>query len=422
VADGTKGGFKIPEELLQQAVKETVMHEIGHTLGLRHNFKASTMLPNDKLHDTALTANGLVGSVMDYNPANIAPKGTKQGYYFTPTIGPYDYWAIEYAYSPGATEDELKKIASRAAEPNLSYGTDEDLFTTADPLVNQWDLGNDPLAFARDRIAVTRELMPKLADTVVESGEGYQRTRTAFQRLLGQYGNAAALAGRFVGGEAMYRDHKGDKDARDPFVPVSAAKQRDALKYLQEAVLTDKPFDFPPELLRKLAADRWMHWGNENTFRRVDFDLNGRVLAVQQVALRALFNPATLKRIQENALKAAKGDKPLTLAEVFRASTDSIFADLAGDGAKSSVIRRNLQRAYLTRLSAMVLGPKADSFAVPVTADARSLARMHLKDVAKKVDAALKNGKLDDTNRAHLEEVKEQIAKVLAASMTVGEF
>src|SRR5262245_3890088 len=170
---GLKEGEKVPEELLQQAVKETVMHEVGHTLGLRHNFKASTMLPNDKLHDMSVTSKGLVGSVMDYNPANIAPKGTKQGHYFTPTIGPYDYWAIEYAYSLGAGEDDLKKIASRAAEPSLIYGTDEDLFATADPLVNQWDLGSDPLAFAKDRVQVARDLLPKLADAVIDQGEGY---------------------------------------------------------------------------------------------------------------------------------------------------------------------------------------------------------------------------------------------------------
>jgi hypothetical protein len=95
-----KDGEKVPDELLQQAVKEVTMHEVGHTLGLRHNFKASTMLPNEQLHDTAITGKkGIAASVMDYTPANIAPKGTKQGHYFTTTLGAYDYWAIEYAYT-----------------------------------------------------------------------------------------------------------------------------------------------------------------------------------------------------------------------------------------------------------------------------------------------------------------------------------
>src|SRR5262249_36778107 len=81
---GEGGKDKLLDQLLQQAVKETVMHEVGHTLGLRHNFKASTMLPNSQLHDTKITREkGLTGSVMDYNPVNLAPKGVKQGDFFT---------------------------------------------------------------------------------------------------------------------------------------------------------------------------------------------------------------------------------------------------------------------------------------------------------------------------------------------------
>src|SRR5207248_1946479 len=123
--DVLKPGEKIPDDLIQQAIKEVTMHEIGHTLGLRHNFKASTMLKNDQLHDVAVTRKqGLVGSVMDYAPTNIAPKGVKQGDYFTTTLGPYDYWAIEYAYKPlvGGTEGELDKlheIAKKCAQPGL---------------------------------------------------------------------------------------------------------------------------------------------------------------------------------------------------------------------------------------------------------------------------------------------------------------
>jgi hypothetical protein len=136
------------EELINQAIKEVVMHEVGHTLGLRHNFKGSTMLPNNQLHDTKITREkGLVGSVMDYSPVNLAPKGVKQGDFFTTTIGPYDYWAIEYGYKPlsGGTEGEateLNKIACRGpSTPGLDYGTDEDTILTSDPHINRFDLG-----------------------------------------------------------------------------------------------------------------------------------------------------------------------------------------------------------------------------------------------------------------------------------------
>ena len=109
--------MKLPDEFLGQAIKEVVMHEVGHSLGLRHNFKASIMLRPDQINDTSITrVKGMTGSVMDYNPINVAPKGQKQGDYASTTIGPYDYWAIAYAYTPveGNEEAELKKIAARS--------------------------------------------------------------------------------------------------------------------------------------------------------------------------------------------------------------------------------------------------------------------------------------------------------------------
>src|SRR5277367_2618277 len=146
------------------------MHEVCHTLGLRHNFKASTMLKNEQLHDLNITRKqGLVGSVMDYAPTNIAPKGVKQGDYFTTTIGPYDYWAIEYAYKPlsGGTDgevEELQKIASKSAAPGNDYGTDEDMYATPDPLINAYDLGADPMKFAEERILLAEELLKDLSE------------------------------------------------------------------------------------------------------------------------------------------------------------------------------------------------------------------------------------------------------------------
>ncbi|MBI3838426.1 MAG: zinc-dependent metalloprotease, partial [Planctomycetia bacterium] len=94
-------GGKVPEEFIGQAIKEVVMHEVGHTLGLRHNFKSSTFISLKDANNPEITRKkGMTGSVMDYAPANFAPKGEKQGDYFSDTIGPYDYWAIEYAYKP----------------------------------------------------------------------------------------------------------------------------------------------------------------------------------------------------------------------------------------------------------------------------------------------------------------------------------
>src|SRR5438445_13608552 len=113
------------DELIGQAIRHIFMHQVGHTLGLRHNFKASAMLPNDKLHDTSITRKqGLVGSGMDYSPGKLAPKGVKQGDYFSTTLGPYNYWAIEYDHKPlsGCREramEDLQKIAAKSTETGL---------------------------------------------------------------------------------------------------------------------------------------------------------------------------------------------------------------------------------------------------------------------------------------------------------------
>jgi hypothetical protein len=427
------------ELMINQAIKYVVMHEVGHTLGLRHNFKGSTMLPVAKLHDREVTGkNGMVGSVMDYLPINLAPQGTKQGEYFPTTIGPYDYWAIEYAYKPSATDDELKKIASRGAStPGLDYGTDEDTFLSADPHVNVWDLGDDVLGYAKTRMLAAEELLKTLSVRAIQDGEGHQRVRVAFTLLLAQYGDGAYLMSKYVGGEHAYRDHRNDPNGRDPLVPVDPARQRDALKFLQEHVFTDRPFEFPPELLRKLAAERWLHWGSDSA--STDFPIHDRVLGIQRLALNQVLSARALQRIQANALKVDKAAKPLTIAEVFRATTDAVWANVPiaaerGKETPSSTLRRNLQREHLKKLSALVLGEKTATVSMfgpelvevrstAVPPDARSLARYHLREIGKRIDTALANHAAngDETAAAHLEECKERIAKVLAASMQAND-
>ncbi|MFN5296961.1 MAG: zinc-dependent metalloprotease, partial [Planctomycetaceae bacterium] len=235
----------LPDELIAQGLKEVVMHEVGHTLGLRHNFKASTWKPLAEIDNPALpTTEATVASVMDYTPTNIAPKGQKQGLYYTGTIGPYDYWAIEYGYKviQGNEAEELKKIASRGSEPGLDYLTDEDTRGSidSDPLSNRFDLGKDPLEFARRETKAASELWSQVVDRAVAPGEGYQRARQAFGMLFMKYWQTLSYVSRVPGGMYVHRDHKGDPNGRKPFVPVEAGKQRDAMK-----LLTESAFNIP---------------------------------------------------------------------------------------------------------------------------------------------------------------------------------
>jgi len=440
---------ELSEEFIGQAIKHITMHEVGHSLGLRHNFKSSTMLAADQLNDVTITrTRGLVGSVMDYSPVNIAPKGKKQGDFYSTTIGPYDYWAIEYAYKPimGDEAAELKKIAARAPEHDLVYATDEDAFLNDDPYVNRFDLGADPCQFGKERIALAAELLKTLDARVVKDGESWTRTRSAFQILMNQWGDGATLASQFIGGHSISRDHKADKGARDPIMPVPGDKQRDCLKFLADSILSDRSFQFSPALLRKLGAERWMHWGEDILASdSADVSIFERVLSIQQIVLAHCLAPATLARLENQQLQAEPGSNPLRMDEVFRTLTDAIWSELPHPPAdkenKSSpfsltTFRRNLQREYVRRLSRMVLSSDGnlagDGFRFlmvvrgggSLPADARALARMHLKEIGGRIATLLDKPwiKVDDLTRAHLEETRHRISKVLEANVDSREF
>ena len=434
-------GGKVPEQFIGQAIKEVVMHEVGHTLGLRHNFKSSTFISLKEANDPEVTRKkGMTGSVMDYAPANFASKGDKQGDYFSDTIGPYDYWAIEYAYKPitGNEPEELAKIAAKSSAPELTFATDEDMWMNPDPRVNAFDLG-DPLEFCQQRVQLVKDSLDKLQDRVVAKGEGWQRARQTFSMLLGELAQATYLSTQYIGGEYTSRAHRDEPNGKTPFEPIPLAKQREALKLIQEEVLSDQAFKFSPELLKRLSPEHWMDDDAFFWWDSYQFPLYERVLSIQRIVLSRFLDPSVLKSIQNTELHAADGQEVLKMPEVFEALTQSIWKELPTpeeQGTKKKVaistIRRNLQREYLKRLSELVLGPKDNdagfyslffSFAEPAPADARALARQHLKAIDVRIALALnkETAELDAYSRAHLEQAHDQVTKVLAAPLRMNE-
>lgn len=428
---------RLPEEFLAQAIKEVVMHEVGHSLGLRHNFKSSTMLDLDEINDTSIThSRGMVGSIMDYTPINIAPKGKKQGDYAPTTIGPYDYWAIEYAYKQveGDEAAELKKIATRSPEHDLAYSTDEDMVMNEDPYVNTYDLGADPLKYGQQRVAMAESLLKNLDETIIKDGESWARLRSAFSVMLYQYGNAAGLASGYIGGQVVLRDFKG-KEGRDPVTPIAGDKQREALKFMVNKILKGDAYEFPPRLLRRLTAEHWYHWGEEGMYGTVDFPLFERILRMQQIVLERCLDGGVLGRIQNQQLQSEPGSNPIKISEIFQSLTDGIWPETAASDEKAvpATIRRNLQRDYLQRLCSMVLGGRRSagisfSYAMVVSssgsapADAKNLARVQLGDIATRIQHQLDNDQagLDKVVVAHLKDCQLQIDKVLKASYTIS--
>lgn len=415
------------EKLIMQGLKEVAMHELGHTLGLRHNFKASTLLTLEEMSDVSKTAQtGLSASVMDYAPANIVPQNAIQGDYFSQTIGPYDLWAIEYGYKPfsgGTTAEvaELNKIAARSGEPGHVYSTDEDTRgIDPDPLSNRFDLGKDPVAYARQRATLISELLPKAIDEAVKNGEGYEKARQVFGILLGNYGTAMYFSARNIGGLYVSRSHKADPNAQPPFVVVDAAHQRAALELLEQNVFNDKPFQFPPDMYNRLAASRWNHWGSEPPLRP-DYPAHAVIEMWQARILEQLLSPLTLERLHDSELKVPADQDAFTLAELMSRLTGAIFAEVSNlpQGEFSnrkpaiSSLRRNLQRHYLKRLGSIALGQSA------APEDAQTIAYAELAGLQGKLDAALKaNPKLDSYSKAHLEESKARIQKIIDSRLT----
>ncbi len=421
-------------KLIVQGLKEVTMHEVGHTLGLRHNFKASTLYSLADTNDVTKTSEtGLSASVMDYNPVNLVPEGVTQGDYFSTTIGPYDHWAIEYGYkslkgkSPAAEVEELEKIASRSGEPELAYGTDEDARSIdPDPHTSRYDFGQNLVEYAQQQAQLVAEAWPGIINEMTDEGEGYERTRRAFGVLLATHGRAMHMAARYIGGLHVSRSHKGDDNASPPFKVVTADQQRGALQLLEEQIFSDSPFNFPPELYNHLAASHWSHWGT-NLPKRADYPAHEVILMWQDMILHQVMSSLTLTRIHDSELKVPADEDALTTAELLQRLTSSVFSETESLGKEEdeveytnrkpaiSSLRRNLQRAYLRRLSELTLGRTA------APEDCQTVSFMEITRLKTQIDQILaRDVKLDSYSHAHLLETSARITKVLDAKMMIS--
>lgn len=416
---------ELPTELVHQGIKEVVMHEVGHTLGLRHNFKGSTWKTIEEMSDLeAVGAEGMVGSVMDYAPANIAKTKDAQGLYYTPTLGPYDNWAIEYGYKviSGNEKAELARIASRSEEPGLAYSTDEDARSfDPDPYSNRFDLGQDPLNFVRRQLQHASEMLPNVVDRSVGDGEAYQRARQAFGLLFKEYWRSLMFATRFPGGIDVNRRHKSEENTAPPMTVIDPDLQREAMQLILTSGFAAPSYD--GATLNYLAPTRWSHWGLTDV-SRLDYPIHDSVELVQAQALAQLMTTTKLQRILDNEYKIPAEQDAYTLAEHLRMLVDGVFTEVFAVDAEGEFtprkpyiasFRRNLQREALTRFAALV----TRDFGAP--ADARNLSRQHLSRLDASIAVLMEKPELslDDYSRAHLTDCRDRIRQALTADVTV---
>ena len=410
------------EAIVLEQLKDVVAHEVGHTLGLTHNFRASTIYTLEQLENKAFTAaNGLSGSVMEYNALNIAPQGKKQGQYAQSTLGPYDYWAIEYAYKPldAATESKvLLSIAARSNEPLLAFANDLDAglgnVEGMDPEVTRRDLGADPLAFAARRMQLSQELWARLQTRRLKPGEQYDVLLRNFVSANAQLDLAATVASKYVGGVVHLRDHA--DSGRVPLNPVPAATQRKALGLITDGLFRSNSFAFKPEFVARLVPNQFDRWfggtGGASLAATVnpDASISGAVLALQRASLDRLLSDSVAARILDAPSKMAQPQKALPLSELYDTLQSAIWSELQS-GSDIDPLRRNLQREHLRRVVNALIRPVATT-----PADAKSLMRANAQQLQQQIRLAL--GKpATKVNRAHLLESLDLLSEALKAPL-----
>ncbi|MBG6082289.1 hypothetical protein IWX58_003976 [Rubrivivax gelatinosus] len=394
---------------VQDYLRNTVMHEVGHALGLRHNFRASRVYTEAQLADPEFTRDhGTTGSVMEYNAINLPRPGAPLGTPFQTTLGPYDYWAIEYAYKPIAAEHEaaeLQKIAARSRDPQLAFATDEDNALGLDPEVAVFDLGADPVAFAAKRLEIARDLFRRQETRTLAPDEDYSVLRRSIAFALNDVGRATQLLLRQIGGVRTLRDYPGS--GRDPLQPLPAQTQRQALDLLMRDVLGADGLALSPALQRRLAPD-YLERGESGT--PTDFALPQRLLELQRSVLATLSGDALAGRVLDAAAKVDHPEDAFGLAELYGRLTREVWSEL-GAGAAIPPARRELQRDHANRLAAALLQPLA-------RADARALLRSQAQTLLVRLDHAKAHpARRDAETRAHLEDSAQTIRLALKARL-----
>jgi hypothetical protein len=406
-------GDPVPMEFVGEALRWVVMHEVGHTLGMRHNFRSSVETPVERLHDREwVRQHGLVASVMDYHAPNVAPRGQPQGYFYTPGVGTADDWKIAFAYSADA--DVAARLAREAALQGHAYGSDEDASGPGalDPTVNVYDLSADPLAWSQQRVQMISDMWRELPAHVLTDNSRYADLTSAFSSLMGSYGQALAPAVKYVGGQYVFRTRVGDVNDRGPFVPVEKSKQREALAHVMQNAFSERAFAVPADVFRQMGPNRWSHWGMTNTHMgRIDFPLHEQVLGMQTTLIGALTHPMRLARMRDAELKFGAAGT-ITVPELFGELNRGIWSEVYRPGGNIGSMRRDLQRAHLDRMIEILVKPEAR-----MPADARSLARMQLSELSGRIGSRLAAGGMDAYTRAHLEESRARIGKALQARL-----
>ena len=389
------------DKMLKQTMYYLILHEVGHTLGLNHNMKATQLHGNEDVHDVAKTQGILAGSVMDYPSVNFAPPGKTQGDFYTEKPGPYDDWVIEYGYSmsladEAAEEQRLEQILSRSTRADLVFGNDADDMRAPgrhiDPRINIFDMSGDAVAYAADRFALIRDTWGKMNEKALTQGDSYNDFLVGVNAVFTEFTRQADVTSRYIGGVYVDRAVVGQDGATAPFTATPLAMQKAAMASLRDNVFAPDAFDGMQPLYNKMQKQRRSF---ENFGKNDDPKVHAMVLKAQKRVLSHILHKNTLTRISDSQLYGNE----YPLEAVFGDLTAAIF-EQDRKGAVNS-FRRNLQTEYVKQL-VRISGMDKKS---PYSAFAQAVATYELEQILEGL--SMKRG--DKATKIHRAYIKRMI-------------
>ncbi len=396
------------EDYVRQFLSDCVSHEVGHCLGLRHNFAGSTNLTTAQLADDSLTSKvGVSASVMDYTPPNVQAILKGKGNFYMPTIGVYDEWAIKYGYAdfghaPLGERFYLAQIASESGLPGHAYMTDEDA-DTFDPYAVRFDLGKDPLNFSEKVLLALGRARDYAIHNMPKPGESYARRTDVILSSIVRSFREGRLAARFVGGIAASKNFKGDQGEQPTLSPVTPSVQRQAVSLVVRHFFAPDAFAMPPAVLDTLSMD-----GSRPGWTAPLRDIIG---TYQDTMLALLIGASTTDRMAENAYK--KGG--YNIDEHYGAIMGAVF-DEVGRSVDISPLRRDLQRFAVNGLMTQASAPQGS-----ISEDVRMITTDVLRRLEKRIaDQSAHSSKLDTMTRIHLRDTHDAIARFLSRSVVTS--